>query len=343
MNSLDNAAPARYFAQLVDMVEATGMPCRDALSAAQIRSLNDPQALLTAAQIDALLAELVRLTGRRDLAYDLGKLIKLTSHDVLGYALISSPTLDDLLRLVTRYCRLMTPLLNFRYQRRGNVAEIAFMPVQGMTERTLHFHYELVAVSFHVQLLAVTKGKFTCSYALSMPEPKHATRYREFLPTRFQFGEQASAGVHIKLTTDQFDVPMAMTDLRSLEQAEARCKQMMLKCSAGGLWSDWVRMLLMEAVDCQPTVDKLASIVNVSARTLDRHLAREGASFRELGVSIRNDRACQMLRDGGLAVSQIAYRLGYTDVANFSRSFKQRNGMSPSAYASLQQQACARS
>ncbi len=336
MKSLDNAAPARYFAQLIDMIEARGMPCRDALPAALVRTLNDAQARLTTAQIDALLADLMRLTGRTDLAYELGKLIKLNSHDVLGYAMISCPTLDHVLRMVARYYRLMTPLFTFRYERRGNVADIAFVPALAMSERTLQFHLEAVAVSFQVQMHAVAQGRMSCDYLLSMPAPAHEARYREFLPSRFQFGQQSLPGVAIRMVTEQFDVPLAMTDLRAVEQAEARCKLMMQACSKAGNWSDWVRMFLMEAEDCQPTLGELAAIANVSARTLDRHLAREGASFRELGVTARNERACQMLREGRHAVSQIAYRLGYTDVANFSRSFKKLNGVNPTEFAAAE-------
>ncbi len=330
---MDEAPAARYFAQLVDYVEACGTPCRDALSAAQIRTLNDPQARLTMAQVDALLQELVRLTGRTDLAFDLGKQIKLNSHDVLGYALISCPTVDHVLRLVARYYRLISPMFTFRYERHGALAEIEFIPVLGMCEPTLHFHIEAAAVSFHQQIQAVIPGKVSGDYALSMPAPRHVGRYREFLPSRFRFVHDDLPGVRIKLVTDSFDAPLAMTDLRALEQAEARCKLLMQQFSASGKWSDWVRMILMEAEDSQPRLDELASIVNVSARTLDRHLALEGTNLRELKVAIRNERACQMLREGRHGVSQIAYRLGYSDMANFSRSFKRINAMTPTEFA----------
>ncbi|MES2153391.1 MAG: AraC family transcriptional regulator ligand-binding domain-containing protein [Pseudomonadota bacterium] len=329
---MDEAPAARYFAQLVDYVEASGIPCRDALSAAQIRTLNDPQARLTMAQVDALLRELVRLTARTDLAFELGKLIKLNSHDVLGYALISCPTVDHVLRLVARYYRIISPMFTFRYERHGDTADIAMVPVLGMSEHTLHFHIEAAAVSFHQQIESVIQGKVSGDYVLSMPAPAHAARYRELLPARFQFGPESLPGVRIRLVTDSFDAPLAMTDLRALDQAEARCKQLMQECSVGGKWGDWVRMLLMKAEDCQPTLDELASIVNLSARTLDRYLAREGTNLRALKLEVRDERAREMLGEGRLAISQIAYRLGYTDIANFSRAFKRENGVSPSAF-----------
>ncbi|WP_232440952.1 helix-turn-helix domain-containing protein [Burkholderia ubonensis] len=39
-----------------------------------------------------------------------------------------------------------------------------------------------------------------------------------------------------------------------------------------------------------------------------------------------------MLIEGTLPISQIAYRLGFTDVANFSRAFSRTHGISPSDY-----------
>lgn len=333
MKTLEPTVPARYFAQLIDFLEANGTPCRDALSAAQVRSLNDPQARLTTGQVDALIAEVSRLTGRGDLGFELGRLIKLNSHDVLGYAIISCPTVDHILRLVARYYRLMTPMFTLRYQRQAQVAELVFEPALAMSEPTLCFYLELLAISFHVQIATVTQGRQPAyDIYLAMPPPAHLQRYREMAPVRFHFAEDTLPGVRIRMTSGLFDEPLAMTDLRALNQAEARCKLLMQEASAEGKVSDWVAMMLRQAEDCQPALDELARILNISERTLDRHLAREGASFRGLAVSIRNERACQLLAEGKHPVSQIAYRLGYTDIANFSRSFKKLNGMSPSAY-----------
>ncbi len=98
-------------------------------------------------------------------------------------------------------------------------------------------------------------------------------------------------------------------------------------------------MVLMEAENCQPRLGELASILNITARTLDRYLRKEGCTFRELAVNIRNVRACALLRQGGYAISQIAYRLDYSDLANFSHACKAANGCSPSAFAAQDRQA----
>lgn len=327
------SVPARYFTQLFDHLDSLGMPCRDVLSAAQVRSLNDPQSRLTQAQVCALLSEATRLTGRHDLGFELGKLIKLNSHDVLGYAFISAPTLDHVLRLASRYYRLMNPLFTMRYLRHTSAVEVLFQPVVTLPPEVFSFYCEMLAISCHCQLMAVTQGRQPPYDAyLSIPAPGHLARYRELKGMRPHFGDTSLPGVRLVFDPCMLDVPLAMGDLRALRQAEERCKQLMHSFNEQGNWVDWVRMMLRGAEDSQPTLDELAAVLNISSRTLDRHLARQGISFRELSLAIRNERACELLADMRVAISQIAYRLGYTDVANFSRSFKKLNGVTPSEY-----------
>jgi AraC-like DNA-binding protein len=333
MKALATSIPVRYLAQLVDSMEARGAACRDALSDAQLRALADPQAKLTLAGLDTLIGDLARLTGRGDLGFEAGLLVRLTSHDVLGYAIISCPTLDHMLRLASRYYRLMTPMFEMRYQRSGRYAEVGFVPVMSMPQRTLNHYLELQAVSFHMQVQAVTQGRQPVfDVGMGMAAPAHARRYRELALGRWQFGENLPAGARIRLDACELDAPLPLTDPNALRLAENQCKLMMEQFDATGKWSDWVAMMLRHAEDCQPTQRELASLLNISARTLDRSLALEDTRYRDLAVRIRNERARALLAEGKHGVSQVAYRLGYTDIANFSRSFKRINGVSPSAF-----------
>jgi AraC-like DNA-binding protein len=93
-----------------------------------------------------------------------------------------------------------------------------------------------------------------------------------------------------------------------------------------------VTMMLREASDGVPSLTELAHTLNLSARTLDRYLAREGSSFRELSTRVRHQMACELLRGGTLNITQIAYQLGYTDAANFTRAFRRQANCSPSDY-----------
>lgn len=77
---------------------------------------------------------------------------------------------------------------------------------------------------------------------------------------------------------------------------------------------------------------EVARHLNMSERSLKRHLQQEGASFRELVKYYRNTEACRLLQEGGLTISEIAQRLGFSDISTFSQAFKRWHNMAPTRY-----------
>jgi len=84
--------------------------------------------------------------------------------------------------------------------------------------------------------------------------------------------------------------------------------------------------------DGYPTVEKTAQLLGLSARTLQRRLRDAGISHREVVQACRFERACELLADSTLGVSEIASALRYADPSSFSRFFLRMSGTSPRAY-----------
>ncbi len=80
------------------------------------------------------------------------------------------------------------------------------------------------------------------------------------------------------------------------------------------------------------TLDDLARRIDLSSRTIDRHLKRENPQFRDLSQKVRFERACQLLAGPGASVNHVAPNLGFSDAGNFSRAFRRVVGISPSEY-----------
>jgi AraC-like DNA-binding protein len=129
------------------------------------------------------------------------------------------------------------------------------------------------------------------------------------------------------------DRSLAMSDANAMRAAEERCVAMLRTVRTQRRWTEWCRMMLREAEDCRPTLGQLARVANLSARTLGRYLDAEGAGFRELSLQVRTERAMQMLAGGSIPATRVAYRLGYSDAAAFTRSFRMRTGCTPMAFA----------
>lgn len=81
-----------------------------------------------------------------------------------------------------------------------------------------------------------------------------------------------------------------------------------------------------------PRTDWIARTLGVSARTLQRQLAAERSSVRELVDGVRRELACAYVADPARALGEIPYLVGYADARQFFRSFKRWTGVTPSAY-----------
>ncbi len=80
-------------------------------------------------------------------------------------------------------------------------------------------------------------------------------------------------------------------------------------------------------------VEVLAARLKVSRRQLYRKLnALTGETPHDYITTRRLTKAAQLLLTGELTVSEVAYKTGFTDAANFSRSFTRHHGRSPSKY-----------
>jgi AraC-like DNA-binding protein len=333
MHASTYSFPARYFALLVDYLESNGVDRDALLRAARIRTFGERRGDISLAQAEALLEAAERTTGRRDLGFELGKLIKLTSHEILGYALLTSASLREVLRLLSQYQRLITPAFALKLEYGQGTVDLVYRPVVALSLRSMRIVQEAIAVSNHFEIRALLQGRLP-PYDLyfSVERPAHAARYRELSPARVHFGAPMP-GLRMSLDAALLDVPLATADPWAKRAAEDRCKALLDRSRGRSRWSDWCRMMLREAEDSRPTLEELAGFVNLSSRTLSRYLAVEDEDFRALSLQVRTERACRMLESDTLPVTAIAYRLGYSDVANFVRAFRQQTGRTPGAYA----------
>ena len=75
--------------------------------------------------------------------------------------------------------------------------------------------------------------------------------------------------------------------------------------------------------------DAVAAQLGMSGRTLARRLASEGHSFSKILDGLRSALARRYLAESDMLISEIAWLLGYSEVANFTHAFHRWTGTNP--------------
>ena len=77
---------------------------------------------------------------------------------------------------------------------------------------------------------------------------------------------------------------------------------------------------------------EIAQSLGISARSLHRRLTDEGTRYNDLVDQVRRQFAEQYLARPRLAVSEVAYLVGFTDPSAFFKAFRRWTGVTPSEY-----------
>jgi AraC-like DNA-binding protein len=102
----------------------------------------------------------------------------------------------------------------------------------------------------------------------------------------------------------------------------------------GETFSDSVRAFLnlMVENDEELNMKRVVAAAGMSARTFQRQLKEEGASFSDLLADVRQSETLKRLKERNLTIAAIATDLGYSDQATFTRAFRRWTGAPPGQF-----------
>lgn len=81
-----------------------------------------------------------------------------------------------------------------------------------------------------------------------------------------------------------------------------------------------------------PTLKLVARQLDISPRTLQRRLAKQGLTHSKLVYQMRITRACQQLSQPDVQISEIASEVGFATPSAFSHAFQSWTGASPRSF-----------
>lgn len=129
------------------------------------------------------------------------------------------------------------------------------------------------------------------------------------------------------------DRPLPHANPLTASMCEQMCGQLVEARRARVDTSERVRQYLTATPGNVPfSLEDMARLMNTSLRTLKRRLQEEGTTFRVLLAQARGATAETLLGDARLSLTEVAERLGFSDLSSFSQAFKRRYGVPPGTY-----------
>ncbi|RRV32173.1 AraC family transcriptional regulator [Pseudomonas sp. o96-267] len=264
----------------------------------------------------------------------LGERLIISTHGALGFAALQGGSLRQVILLLERYLAVRTSLLRVRLEHEESCQreQLRFVAAYklGSIERTV---MEAILLAVKNIIDALSPGSLSIERInFPFPTPSYADLAREIFGCAVEYDQPWAA---ISFNQSALDVPLRMADPVAFHEAELICQRELQKISESTSLGSRIRRLMLERQTGFPSLVVAARLFYMTPRTLHRHLQAEGTSFKQILMEVRHSLALEHISSGKLSVEEIALTLGYSDVANFRRAFKQWEGVSPSEYRGM--------
>ena len=307
-----SVALLRPLASVLDRLEPA---CGDRfLDALNIDADTDADTYLDGARVDRLLDELAARRRDRAFALTLAQTSLAYPLGLLGHVIWLSGTLRDALARAVKFYGVVSRRTTVELDVRGATAIVRQRGARGAILTEYPF------ASLALRARTATGGRFAPRAVRFAHAGTALPIYREVFGVRVAF----DAGVdELELDAAMLELPLAASDPITSAALEARAAQLVATPATG--FVERVR----RAVDvADPAPGRVAKRLGISTRTLRRRLEQEGRSLRAIVDGVRRERADELLA-AGIAIKDIAFRLGFSEPSAFSRAYKRWTGGTP--------------
>lgn len=320
-----------YARGLIDHLRARGLDPATLLPAEQLAVLDAARGSTEVPMADwvAMLDAAIAATGDDALPAEAGASLHLRHLGVLGHVLMNCATLHEAYSQLARYIRLLGQIGQPVLEWHGPQAHLIWQ-----------WPYDTPAPGVVAQFMLAARATFTRWLSgrsdlrfdahFHFPRPHDISAHARIFGGVIHYGQPVSklvfAAEHLKL-------PVVAADQELRRQVEDRAQSLLATLSdEPQLLRQLKAVLGTRLAHGHATLEHAAQALGTTARTLQRRLSTAGVGFQTALDAVRRERAEQLLRDGSVSLSQIAFLLGYTEQSTFQNAFRRWAGMAPGEF-----------
>ena len=249
-------------------------------------------------------------------------------HALVALAARTSVTVEDTLRLLARWVRLLHDGLDAALE--ASEGEVRWTLRTPRRPRGVGRHVHELALAYTLARVREGAGDADALaprrvwFAHARP-PELRFLVQFFATSDIEFGAETNGMAFAPAALRR---PMRLADAKTIE-AVVPLVEAALPAALRPSFAQRVALHVAASLPEGCDAADVSRALHMSPRTLHRRLEQEGARFGEVLDGVRLELARKLLADPRLALGEIAMRLGFADLATFSRAFKRWTGQPP--------------
>ena len=253
--------------------------------------------------------------------------VRPTTFHALGYAVFASSTLRDALQRLLRYGHLVSDAADLDLETTRKAARLSFVVRSGEVPSDPALD---AVISLIVRTCRTLTERSFCLEQLSLrrARPLDLTPYERFYRYPIAFDAPCDT---LTLDPPCSTVPCSSANPSLRVITTTWCDATSRAC-ARARWSTAYARRLAAHLQRDASPDKVATLLGMSARSLQRRLKEQGTSYVQVLRDTRRELAIGHLREPHCSVTEIAFLLGFEDASAFARAFRSWTGVTPSSF-----------
>tara|TARA_R110002110_G_C13470525_1_gene721027 strand:+ start:145116 stop:146141 length:1026 start_codon:yes stop_codon:yes gene_type:complete len=281
-------------------------------------------------QVAALIEIAGAVTDNPCIGMNMAQSYHYEASSILIVGMMAAPTVEEGLKCLNRFDKYVDTAIETTFNFEQSVAEFSArlicddnVKVQQLNEYLMVF----LARTLHV----ATRQKLPVEEVwLSHAGDQNAAVMEAFFGVPVKFGKPFN-----KLFFDRSYLKVNCFTSNALlyEVVTSALKTYFLPVTGHASFIDRVAREIISCAEGEPdSAERIAERLAMSPRTLRRHLSEEGYSFQAAKNLAREKHAKYFLSHTSLSLSEIAFKLGYSELSAFSRAFRGWTDLTPQNY-----------
>lgn len=295
----------------------------------QISDLADLPERIKPAVMHDLWEAVSEVTGRRGLGLRIAERVTVDQFSTFGRVLATSATIGDALNRGVRLFRLLSERQRFAVRLDGRQVVIVLETLEdGQLHREGAEFLIGALVTLGRQLAGPHGPPIEIRFRHDPPLMSHETEEFFRCPVHFRASENS-----LTLSSEFLLLPVQGHDPALCAALQCEAESLLAELSEPTAFRrDVVSAISREIGEGNSSISHVAARLGVHPKALSRSLSADGTTYRELLDQVRLHLARRYLEQRGMGVTEIAFRLGYSEKSAFNRAFKRWTGKPPESF-----------